>query len=128
VKLMNDSSYKIDSEVHWWILASIALCGWILSISPSLLLNILPSCLLKLTFNLNCPFCGMTRDFVSLANGNLEMLNPLSIPIFLCVFFVYPIAIAFYSINNKKLFLNYSTIYRSTALAILMMFILNNLG
>lgn len=60
------------------------------AVSPELLLRLSPSCLFRLLTGLNCPFCGMTRDLISLVHGRFEFLNPASPALFLCLLFVYP--------------------------------------
>ena len=59
--------------------------GWtLLYWQGSVVLGLVPPCLLNVLTGIRCPFCGMTRDFVAIAHWASPSQNPFSAGIALC--------------------------------------------
>ena len=65
------------------VLAALLVPGWVLAV--------VPGCWFHKFTGLNCPFCGMTRDFIAILHGRWNLLNPCSVPCFFLLFVAYPI-------------------------------------
>jgi len=65
----------------------------ILLMVPNVFLYNPLKCLLRELFSINCPFCGMTRDFVLMAKFRLPQHNLFSIPMAIIIFVFYPMVL-----------------------------------
>jgi hypothetical protein len=62
-----------------------------------------PTCVFKSQFNFECMGCGMTRSFLSIANGKFEEainLNKLGIPLFILSTISFPVLVGKYIIGH----------------------------
>jgi hypothetical protein len=66
----------------------------LLAVKPEVFLELPLGCALRTFFGVNCPFCGMTRDFVAMASGNFALRNPFSPMMAVALFVAYPVALA----------------------------------
>ncbi len=74
------------------LLALLAAAVLVAAYEPGWLLAAVPGCWFHRLTGWNCPFCGMTRDFVALLHGSWNLRNPCSVPLFVLLFVAYPIA------------------------------------
>jgi hypothetical protein len=61
--------------------------------SPGTLLSLLPPNNWKLLTGLNCPFCGMTHDAISLLRGHASWQNPGSPVMLFFLLVIYPVKV-----------------------------------
>jgi hypothetical protein len=79
-----------EAWVHVGFLAFIAL-GTILLLCWPVKMTSLPfHCSFRAVFHINCPFCGMTRDFAAILHGQQPKLNPFSWAAAVIVYVAYP--------------------------------------
>ena len=117
----------ISSEKHLLILVIIFIGALTLSLCPDFLMNVQLSCLSKKVFGLNCPFCGMTRDFILMIGGFPPRHNMFS-PVFaLLIFFIYPFGIGVHVIKRRESNMPYARIRNIFVVAMATMFIINNI-
>ena len=57
---------------------------------PAIALAIPLRCVLRTLAGVNCPFCGMTRDFVAILTGRAPAINPFSGLTAALLFLLYP--------------------------------------
>ena len=74
------------------LLALLGAAVLIAAFAPTWMLGMVPGCWFHLITGWNCPFCGMTRDFVAVLHGRWNLQNPCSVPFFVLLFVVYPVA------------------------------------
>ena len=87
-----------------------------------------PGCVLKTFLHLNCPFCGMTRDFVCILHGQKHYLNPFSGIAAVVVYLVYP-AFFLWAWKHGRLALFYQpAMHKLIVASLLIMFMVNNLS
>lgn len=120
--------YHIKNKTHLIILTCLNLINLLFFINPNLLLSLHMSCFLKTVFHFNCPFCGMTRDFVLMSIGEIPNHNPFSIFIMLIFYIIYPIAVLYSIYQRKKISIRYISIRNIFIATMLIMFIFNNLN
>ena len=105
-------NFRIDYALHITLL-SVLLIGLILLLtSPSLFLQFDYACVIRRLTHLNCPFCGMSRDFIAIANGHPLILNPFSPLVFFFAFIVCPSAVVFVAFRPRVLTVNYKIAYK----------------
>jgi hypothetical protein len=110
------------------MLAGFGLVAGVLVFAPERLLGLAPPCVLRLVTGLNCPFCGMTRDFVAIAQGLPPVHNPASWFVFAGVFMLFPLLAAIYKFCSWAPALNRAAAERMILVVLGVMFILNNVG
>jgi hypothetical protein len=116
-----------QARTHLWVLASIVVCTVILRFRPEWVMGLSLQCVLRSIFHLKCPFCGMTRDFVTILHGHRPELNPFSSLAAVFIYFAYPLLFV-WAWQRRKLDLFYRpAVYRLVAVGLLMMFVVNNL-
>lgn len=108
-------------------LAAIFFVSLILAILPDFITNVHLPCILKRVFCVNCPFCGMTRDFILMAKGLLPKHNPFSAFFALLIFFIYPLSLGFFVLRRQKINIQYLWVRNIFVLSMTVMFIVNNL-
>ncbi len=118
---------KNESAVHFILLLGILVLFLVLFISPELLLRVDMTCLFRRVTKMNCPFCGMTRDFISIAEGHLPKFNLLSPIIFIFIFFLYPAIVIISFFKHQPIRLNYSLTHKIFFLTMIIMLFINNL-
>lgn len=64
--------------LHACLVLGIALTAVGLALRPDFFLSLGTACVLRRFLHINCPFCGMTRDFVAMPQGRFVFLNPFS--------------------------------------------------
>jgi len=69
----------------------------------------------------------MTRDFITIAQGNTSMLNPFSPLAFFSGFILYPFTVVVFAFRAPAVKVNYQLIHKVFSLTMLLMLILNNL-
>jgi hypothetical protein len=118
---------RFASEKHLVILFVILFISLTLASSPNFFANIYLKCILKEVLGINCPFCGMTRDFILMANGLPPQHNLFS-PIFaLIIFIIYPVGSVVCIIKRKNINISYRWSRNAFFLAMTSMFIINNI-
>jgi len=119
--------YYIEVKTHLIIISMILLVSIVLTIKPMLFQSVHFTCILKSIFGLNCPFCGMTRDFILMSTGAKPIHNPFSLVCALMAFFIYPVLFVFFVLQRKRISIHYSAARTIFILAMLGMFIFNNM-
>ena len=82
-----------DYRLHGTMLLFLALGVGLAVVSPGALLSLLPPSIWKLLTGLNCPFCGMTHDAISLLRGHASWQNPGSPVVLFFLLVVYPVKV-----------------------------------
>jgi hypothetical protein len=116
-----------DLRLHVSLIVGILLLLLVLLISPELLLQFDTTCLLHRLTKLNCPFCGMTRDFILIAKGHEPKFNLFSPIAFLFVFLAYPFFVILSFFKKRTIKLNQPMTHKIFFLTMLIMFVANNL-
>ena len=87
---MYDDAY-ISPQQHRLLLTALFLTAVLVVCLPGAVLGLHYQCLLSRTTGIQCPFCGMTRDFVLMSKGLLPRNNPGSFFVALAGYVVYPV-------------------------------------
>ena len=82
-----------DYRLHGIMLLLLALGLSLAVASPATLLSLPPLSNWKLLTGLNCPFCGMTHDAISLLRGRASLQNAGSPVMLFLLFVVYPVRV-----------------------------------
>jgi hypothetical protein len=114
-------------STHIVILAGIVVGTAVLRLCPQWVLQNGPSCVFQTFLHLNCPFCGMTRDFVAILHGQQPSLNRFSWMAAAMLYLGYP-ALFFWAWSRQRLSLFYRpAVHRVVAAALVVMLVVNNL-
>jgi len=115
------------ARTHLWVMFSIVVGTCILRFRPKWIMGLSLECILHSVTSLNCPFCGMTRDFVAILHGQHPELNPFSWLAAVVIYCVYP-AVFVWAWLCRKLDLFYRpVVYKLLAAGLFLMFVVNNL-
>ena len=120
--------HHIELKTHLLILFSLLLIIVVLATDPDIFLSMHLTCISKMILGINCPFCGMTRDFILMSRWEIPTHNPFSIVTALMIFIVYPSVVIFFSIQRKKITIQYTWMINIFVAIMLSMFIFNNLA
>jgi branched-subunit amino acid transport protein AzlD len=114
-------------STHMVILAGIFVGTAVLRFWPGWVLQNGPTCVFHTYLHLNCPFCGMTRDFVAILHGQQPSLNRFSWIAAITLYLGYP-ACFFWAWSRQRLSLFYQpAVHRAVAAALVVMLVVNNL-
>lgn len=105
---------KTALQIVWGIisLVTISVIAIALFADSRTILNHSPQCMSKSQFNVECPFCGMTRAFIEIGKGNFHqayLLNHGSLALFLSflvnsvIFFIYGFVSAYKTKGMRNL-------------------------
>ncbi|MGE5558380.1 MAG: hypothetical protein ACM3WV_07165 [Bacillota bacterium] len=94
---------------------------------PDFFLSVHTPCFCRSALHINCPFCGMTRDFVLIARGKQPVWNPFSGAAAVFMFAVYPGFVLFCFLTGKKMTVPYRHIRNTVLIILLTMMICNNI-
>ncbi len=115
------------ARIHLFILGGIIAATALLSFAPPSVLAHGPSCVFHTFFHLNCPFCGMTRDFTDILHGQKPHLNPFSWIAVGVIYLVYPV-LFFWAWSQQRLGLFHQpAVHKTVAAALVVMLVVNNL-
>jgi hypothetical protein len=112
---------------HLLVIAGTILFTLMLALWPQSILDAGYRCQMQALFGLRCPFCGMTRDFVSMLHGERPSLNPCSSIAALMIYAVYPAAVAFAWRAKRLDFFHSTVLTRAFVAALAAMLVFNNL-
>ncbi len=112
---------------HIAILAGIAVATVVLRFCSAGVLQYGPSCFLRTYLHMNCPFCGMTRDFVAILHGKQPSLNRFSWCAAATVYLVYPLLFCWAWSKRRLSYFHHPVVYKSIAAALVVMMVVNNL-
>jgi hypothetical protein len=116
-----------NPTAHFAILIGIAVCTLVLGFFPNFVAAHGPSCVFQSLFHLNCPFCGMTRDFVAILHGQQPSLNRFSWIAVFVVYLGYP-ALFLWALRQGKLSLFHQPrVHKAIAAMLAVMLVINNL-
>ena len=127
--LMPKTAKLVDHELapHLVVLAAALLATLVLWIWPQGVVHTGYRCGMQVLLGLNCPFCGMTRDFAAILHGQRPTLNPCSWAAAVMVYVVYP-TVLLMAWRKKRLDWFYCRTSRcGLAVALAVMLVLNNL-
>lgn len=82
-----------DLRWHALVLIGIGVVAAVLAYQPDFFLSLGAVCVLRRFLHINCPFCGMTRDFVAMAQGRFAFRNPFSPLAAVAMLVLYPAAV-----------------------------------
>jgi hypothetical protein len=99
----------------------------LLALGPQWVLHAGYRCQLQLLFGLRCPFCGMTRDFAAMLQGERPTLNPCSWLAAVVVYGLYPVAVLVGWRRRRLQFFHGATVKYGVLTALAAMLVLNNL-
>jgi len=115
-------------RLHWVLLGGCAFSALLLATNANVVFAISWPCVLRTYFAVNCPFCGMTRDFCAMAHGEFTALhNPCSPLMAVTIFGVYPVAAIRYLAFGNGLEIGYAARRDVLVVALSIMWLLNNL-
>jgi hypothetical protein len=117
-----------ESRTHWAILGLLVGCTALLRFRPEWALAHGPVCVTRMLLHVNCPFCGMTRDFVAMLHGRKPELNPFSGVAAVMVYVVYPILFFWARLKERLSLFHQPAVHRAVAAALIVMFVVNNLS
>jgi hypothetical protein len=117
-----------NPTAHFAILIGIALCTLVLGFFPGFVAAHGPSCVFHSLFRLNCPFCGMTRDFVAILHGQQPSLNRFSWIAFFVVYLGYPVCFVWALRQGKLGLFHRPGVHKAIAAMLAVMLVVNNLS
>ena len=122
-----NTAFEASLHTHCVMLVCILAATLIAALRPEWL-QVLPvrSQLLQI-FGIKCPFCGMTRDFVSIWHHQNAVLNPGSWAAAITVYTVYPILIVWASITRRLDIFQHPVLRATVFSAVALLWIANNL-
>lgn len=82
---------------------------------------------MKTYLHLNCPFCGMTRDFVAIFHQHKPEFNRFSWIALVVVYLVYPAMFVWARPTGRLSVFHRPATYRLVGAVLLLMFAVNNL-
>lgn len=117
-----------DERIHQHaaVFAIIVSSTLILASRPGWILGWNLHCGVQALFGLKCPFCGMTRDFAAILHGRHPALNPCSWVAAATVYVLYPATFLWCGITRRLHLFHQPLAHRCMAIALLSMFVLNN--
>lgn len=110
------------------ILIGIFIVALVLAISPDFFSQIHLQCILIKLFKINCPLCGMTRDFILLAKDLHPKFNMFSMIFAWIIFVVYPLGVGYCVFKKHSVYLPYKLVRNIFICVMSIMLIVNNLG
>jgi len=114
-----------EDRLHGMMLFLLALGVALAVASPTTLLSLLPPNYWKLLTGLNCPFCGMTHDAISLLHGRASLQNAGSPLMLFFLFVVYPVRVV--SAHRMRVPVEMRWDGRLLMALLAVLFVLNNL-
>jgi hypothetical protein len=112
---------------HVAILSAIVLVTAVLRTFPAWTLAHGPSCVFRSVLHLNCPFCGMTRDFVAILHGQQPSLNRFSWMAAFVVYLGYPVLFVWALWHRRLSVFHQPVVHRAVIAAMAVMLVVNNL-
>ena len=116
-----------SARIHLFILGCIAAVTALLLLAPASWLAFGPGCVFHCLLHLNCPFCGMTRDFTAILHGRQPQLNPFSWPAIVAVYLVYPALFLWAWSTQRLAVFHRPAVHTGLAVVLLVMLVANNL-
>jgi hypothetical protein len=116
-----------QAATHLLILGCIVMLSALLHFFPTASLAFGPSCVFHTLFHLNCPFCGMTRDFVGILHAQKPLLNPFSGIAAVVIYCVYPAFFLWAWTRRRLALFHHPAVHKCIAVVLLVMFVVNNL-
>jgi hypothetical protein len=113
---------------HLYILGCIVVASALLRFLPASVLANGPSCVFHAVTHLNCPFCGMTRDFAAILHGQKPHLNPFSWMAAVVIYLVYPLLFVWALLRQRLAMFYQPAVHRVLAVVLLVMLVGNNLS
>ena len=114
-------------RAHGSLLVLIGAAGLAVIRAPEVVAAFPLVCGLRFLTGLNCPFCGMTRDFLLLGAGQAATHNPFSPAVAALLFLVYPATVAICLLKGRDFPLTPEHAFRWLPIALAGMFVGNNL-
>ncbi|HYP04994.1 MAG TPA: DUF2752 domain-containing protein [Bryobacteraceae bacterium] len=114
-------------SLHLGCVGALVFSVVVLRLYPDAVLSLGYTCVLRTLVGWNCPFCGMTRDFVAMANGCSPLLNPFSAATASTIYIAYPGTVALCWLRREDVPGTPDTALRLLAPVLVAMFIGNNL-
>ncbi len=118
---------RSQTPTHTVILVAIAVCTALLRFCPTFVQQHGSSCVFHTLTRLNCPFCGMTRDFVAILHGQRPSLNRFSWVAAFTVYCAYPIFFGWAFARGRLALFHRPAVHRAVLAALVVMLVVNNL-
>ena len=115
-------------RTHLAVLFSIVAVSSIAALRPEWLLHLPNRCGMQLLFRLKCPFCGMTRDFVSIWQHRTPVNNPGSWFAAAFIYVVYPVLLVWAWIRRRPEVFQHPLLRRSIYVAVALLWVANNVS
>jgi hypothetical protein len=112
---------------HLSILGCIAVLSALLYFFPAAVRAHGPGCAFHALSGYNCPFCGMTRDFIDILHAHKPHLNPFSGIAAVVVYLVYPAFFLWAWMQRRLALFHQPAMHKLIAAAVIAMFVANNL-
>jgi len=119
---------RIALRTHLFVLCTIVLATLVAALRPAWLLGLNNRCAMQLLFHINCPFCGMTRDFVRIWHHQPPIHNPGSWPTALFIYVAYPILAGWAFLTRRPEIFQHPLFRRTVFVAIALLWVANNLS
>jgi hypothetical protein len=112
---------------HLAILGAIVVVSAIAATHPGWLLSLPFRNQMQFFFGLKCPFCGMTRDFVSIWHRQRPVNNPGSVLAAVFIYVVYPLLLGWAWIAKRPQVFQHPLLRRAGFAAIALLWVANNI-
>jgi hypothetical protein len=111
---------------HAAVLAAIVLGTLVLWLWPAAVLSLPLACVTRTWLHLQCPFCGMTRDFAAMLHGQRPTHNLFSPIMALLIYVAYPLAVlVLWRRRSLQMFYG-PVVIRAVVCSLIVMFAVNN--
>ena len=121
------NAHQLDAREHGALLALLAAALLLAAFLPEPLLAARYECVLHQLTGWNCPFCGMTRDFIFAAHGTWPSHNPGSIVVLLLGYVIYPAWLVARSLAGGDLRVSRMKVQYVLGFAVAILMVVNNL-
>jgi|SRR5215472_7599562 len=118
----------IRPKQHVLAMAFLSLSGLALAFAPNRILGLQYQYMLHRMTGLRCPFCGMTRDFILMADGSLPQNNPGSLVVAVALYVAYPAWLLLIAVRRRSwLMIKRNNLINALIVAMALLFVWNNL-
>jgi len=117
---------RLAVRTHLGVLICIAALTIVLYYWPEWVLRLPLACVMRSWLGMRCPFCGMTRDFVTILHGRSPALNVFSWPAAVVIYGIYPPMVLWLWRRGRLDWFYRPVVRRTVVVALVAMFAVNN--